>query len=401
MVDVVAVAVDGVAIVEIGTVDGGPEVGVGALVAGGEDTSVDLEHAARPPAARAPSASWINVRRSMRASRAIGWIGSFGGFRLDTATKCTAPGTIHPAAATSTAMNPTRWTALAVAAVVVLASCGDDDGSGATITDPIVSDTTALVTTVPAPVSLPTAFDPWVRMPAAGQTVAAAYVTLVNDSDSDIALLDVSSPVGLAELHETVADADGVMRMQHRPEGFVVPANGELVMAPGGAHVMLFDVDVLELATVGAAVLEFDFGPLGTLEVRAEVRGEMPPSNGSGHGDTGHGEMGDGETGHGDTDHGEGSMPGTDPDPADLDVNALHDLDDELHMGVYEPERQREFVARFRAALMASDLGEQHDLDPLLAALDELDAALDAGDVERAAAAAFLSHDLAHAFIPH
>jgi copper(I)-binding protein len=223
-------------------------------------------------------------------------------------------------------------------------------------------------------------------MPVAGQTVAAAYVTFVNTSDSDIALLDVGSAVADAELHETVTDADGVMRMQPRPQGFVVPADGELVLQPGGAHVMLVGVDVLDLATSGTVELTFDFGPLGLLTVDAEVRGELPDGGGAGP---------TGGMDHDGMDHDAMYRVG------DLDLGALHDLDDELHVGVFEPERQREFVAGFRAALLAADVPEGFDTDGLVAVLDELDAALTAGDVPGAAALAFRAHALAHDLVPH
>jgi periplasmic copper chaperone A len=268
-----------------------------------------------------------------------------------------------------------------VAVTLVGVGCGS--GGETVPVDTVVAPTVVATTVLPAiePVALPTAFDPWVRMPAVGQTVAAAYVTLVNTSDSDIALLGVSSPVATAELHETVTDAEGVMRMQPRPQGFVVPASGELVFAPGGAHVMLADVDVLSLVTAQQVEMTFDFGALGLVTVLAEVRGELPSVEPvAGHEHDGHDEH------HG----GDG-----------VDAWKIHDLDDELHLGVYEPERQRAFVARFRAALLGADLPDGFDRDGLVAVLDDLDAALAAGDVAAAAALAFRAHDLAHDVMPH
>jgi periplasmic copper chaperone A len=305
-----------------------------------------------------------------------------------------------------------RTTLLPAVVVLVVVSTvsgcgGDDDGASvdtsAATTGPVASEPSSI-----EPVALPVAFDPWVRMPAVGQTVAAAYVTFVNTSDSDIALLDVSSPVATAELHETVTDDEGVMRMQPRPQGFVVPASGELVFAPGGAHVMLFDVDVLALATAQELELSFDFGALGLVTVMAEVRGELPdvePDNGE-RGDGTHGD--DGGVHDHDGHHSDGQdHDGHDHDGHDagdgLDAYAwkVHELDDELHVGVYEPERQRAFVAGFRAALLGAEVPAGFDRDGLVAVLDELDAALEAGDVKAAAALAFRAHDLAHDLIPH
>jgi periplasmic copper chaperone A len=311
-----------------------------------------------------------------------------------------------------------RHTTLLPAVVVLVvvstvSGCGGDDDAASADTSAATSGPVASEPSSIEPVALPVAFDPWVRMPAVGQTVAAAYVTFVNTSDSDIALLDVSSPVAEAELHETVTDDEGVMRMQPRPQGFVVPASGELVFAPGGAHVMLFDVDVLALATAQEVELSFDFGPLGLVTVMAEVRGELPalePDDGN-RGGMNHGDGGEAHD-HGGHHHDGHDHDGHDHDGHDhdghgtadgLDAYAwkVHELDDELHVGVYEPERQRKFVAGFRAALLGAEVPAGFDRDGLVAVLDELDAALEAGDVKAAAALAFRAHDLAHDLIPH
>ena len=81
------------------------------------------------------------------------------------------------------------------------------------------------------------AVDGWSR--ATGQANAAAYVTIENKGGAD-RLIGVRSNVGEARLHESTLE-DGVMRM--RPvepgQGLSVPSNGKLVLAPGGAHVMI------------------------------------------------------------------------------------------------------------------------------------------------------------------
>jgi len=79
--------------------------------------------------------------------------------------------------------------------------------------------------------------DGWAR--ETGGPMAAAYVTVENQGGAD-QLTSVRSSIGTATLHES-SMAGGVMRM--RPidprEGLVVPSNGKLVLAPGGAHVMI------------------------------------------------------------------------------------------------------------------------------------------------------------------
>jgi copper(I)-binding protein len=75
---------------------------------------------------------------------------------------------------------------------------------------------------------------------ATGQAdTAAVYVTIENKGGAD-QLVGVRSSIGKATLHESAMEGD-VMRM--RPidpgQGLSVPSNGKLVLAPGGAHVMI------------------------------------------------------------------------------------------------------------------------------------------------------------------
>lgn len=305
-----------------------------------------------------------------------------------------------------------RWKASVVvaAALVFAAGCGadDDDAADAPATTPPPA--TEPVGGTEADAELPVAHDAWVRMPASGQTVAAGYVTFVNGGDTDLQLAAVRSDLADAELHETVADDAGVMRMQERTEGFVVPANGELVLAPGGAHVMLLGVDPLDLAVLDEVELVFEFVDVGELTVTAELRRDTAMSGNGDDDETDHDANHD--TNH-DTDHDAGH--GTDEmdhgdmtdvtEMTELDADALHALDDELHAGVLEPERQRTLVAESIAALDAmADAGEVPDgVDAvrLRAALGELDAALESGDLEAATTLAFEVHDLTHALVPH
>jgi copper(I)-binding protein len=83
-----------------------------------------------------------------------------------------------------------------------------------------------------------TAHDAWARE-TGNSDMAAAYLTVDNKGGAD-RLTGVRSSAGEATLHETSMD-NGVMRM--RPidpkQGLSVPTNGKLLLAPGGAHVMI------------------------------------------------------------------------------------------------------------------------------------------------------------------
>lgn len=93
------------------------------------------------------------------------------------------------------------------------------------------------------------------------------FGTLRNQSDSDLLLVGVSSAVSeQAELHETVPGPAGSASMQKREGGFTIPADGTLVLEPGGDHIML--MGLREPITTGQQVrvtLEFEDG--GTTEI--------------------------------------------------------------------------------------------------------------------------------------
>lgn len=81
--------------------------------------------------------------------------------------------------------------------------------------------------------------DAWIRAPAPGQKVAAAYLELT--SRGNTALVAVASPAAAAvELHNTTMER-GVMKM--RPVRRIeLPAGKAVKFAPGGLHLMLVDL---------------------------------------------------------------------------------------------------------------------------------------------------------------
>jgi copper(I)-binding protein len=116
----------------------------------------------------------------------------------------------------------------------------------------------------------------WVRLPAVAGRPGAAYFTVHGGAQADT-LLGVSTPAALrAELHETM-DQAGVKSMQPARD-LPVPAKGVLAFAPGGRHVMLFDLGPgVKPGTRVPLALAFAGGK--TLEVQAQVvgAGDPPP----------------------------------------------------------------------------------------------------------------------------
>jgi len=78
---------------------------------------------------------------------------------------------------------------------------------------------------------------PWTRATAPGAP-AAGYMTILNRTGKADNLLDVSGSFAKrVELHQSLS-VDGVMKMVHQREGVRIPAGGELVLKPGGYHLM-------------------------------------------------------------------------------------------------------------------------------------------------------------------
>jgi periplasmic copper chaperone A len=74
-----------------------------------------------------------------------------------------------------------------------------------------------------------------------GQANAAGYATFKNNGMDNCELVGASTPVAeRMELH-TVTENNGMMKMQQVQE-FMIPANGELLLAPGGNHLMLMQL---------------------------------------------------------------------------------------------------------------------------------------------------------------
>jgi hypothetical protein len=99
---------------------------------------------------------------------------------------------------------------------------------------------------------------------------SAAYMTLVNESDTPDALIRASTDAAeTVELH-TVVMEDGVMMM--RPVSQIdLPASGEAELRPGGLHVMLLGItdDLEEGETVD---LTLTFENAGEMNISAPVR---------------------------------------------------------------------------------------------------------------------------------
>lgn len=102
---------------------------------------------------------------------------------------------------------------------------------------PIIS---LLLTLLPALVAAGelTISDAWIRAAPPGASMLAGYARLRNAGDGDVRLVSVSSErFNLVEIHRTV-EIDGMARMRE-VDAVDLPAGGEVLLAPGGLHLML------------------------------------------------------------------------------------------------------------------------------------------------------------------
>lgn len=100
----------------------------------------------------------------------------------------------------------------------------------------------------------------------------AFYMQIAGGGEDDTLVEAKSDACGMVELHET-SMSDGVMSMQHLPEGIPVPAGATVSLEPGGLHVMCMNVvDPFEEGDMVDVDLVFESG--SEMTVTAEIRVE-------------------------------------------------------------------------------------------------------------------------------
>ncbi|MET0546373.1 MAG: copper chaperone PCu(A)C [Caulobacterales bacterium] len=160
---------------------------------------------------------------------------------------------------------------------VALAACGEKTPPAAPSPDMAGMDMSA-----PAPAVSATGVqfgdftisDAWAPVTPAGGRVAAGYLTIKNNGQSEDTLTGFSSPRAKAvELHEMLEE-NGMMKMQEKSQLLLRPGE-EVALAPGGLHLMLIEpqlpfVDGQELP------LTLTFAHAGKAEIKLLVRPRLP-----------------------------------------------------------------------------------------------------------------------------
>lgn len=135
-----------------------------------------------------------------------------------------------------------RWLASGLVILMVAAACGGGDDAGPAISN--------------ARIGQPTGPN------------AALYLTATGYGEDDT-LISVETRVSPnTEIHETMMGDDGTMSMQP-VASLELPASGDLVLEPGGYHIMLIDVERLEVGDIVDVILTWE--KAGNHTIEAEV----------------------------------------------------------------------------------------------------------------------------------
>jgi copper(I)-binding protein len=113
-------------------------------------------------------------------------------------------------------------------------------------------------------------YNAWAR-PADAGSQTAAYLTITNGQLKDDTLVGASSPVATsAGVHQTTTDASGMTGMQEAGS-VMIRAGQDLVLQPGGYHVMLMGL-TKALAVGDTFPLTLTFEQTGPVTVTVEVK---------------------------------------------------------------------------------------------------------------------------------
>ncbi|MBZ8117109.1 copper chaperone PCu(A)C [Roseovarius sp. LXJ103] len=130
--------------------------------------------------------------------------------------------------------------------------------------------------------------DAYARSASPGAVTGAAFMHVMNTGAEEDRLIAAASPAAeKVELHTHEEDANGVMRMIHVEEGFVLPAGETLMLERGGKHVMLMGLTG-PLAQDDMVEITLTFEQAGEIKIEVPVdlerQGGHSMDHGSDHG---------------------------------------------------------------------------------------------------------------------
>lgn len=113
--------------------------------------------------------------------------------------------------------------------------------------------------------------DAYARTSMKGAKSGGAFMQIVNTGSEDDRLIGVSSDIAKkVELHTNIAGDNGVMRMVHVEDGFVIPAGETHIFKRGGDHVMFMGL-TQDMVQGGTVPVTLTFEKAGDVKVDVEV----------------------------------------------------------------------------------------------------------------------------------
>ena len=127
---------------------------------------------------------------------------------------------------------------------------------------------------------------PWSRATPSGAKIAGAYLTIENKGTAPDRLVGGTGDVaGRVEIHEMAMD-NGVMKMRPLEQGLAIEPGKTVKLAPGGYHLMLFDLkSQFKQGDKVPVTLQFEKAGKVTLSLDVQGVGAQAPAGGdhSGH----------------------------------------------------------------------------------------------------------------------
>ena len=113
---------------------------------------------------------------------------------------------------------------------------------------------------------------PWSRATPSGAKIAGAYLTIENKGAAPDRLIGGAGDVaGKVEIHEMATD-NGVMKMRPLDKGLAIEPGKTVKLAPGGYHLMLFDLK-RQLKQGDKVPVTLEFEKAGKVALSLDVQG--------------------------------------------------------------------------------------------------------------------------------
>ncbi|WP_026972887.1 copper chaperone PCu(A)C [Aliagarivorans marinus] len=111
---------------------------------------------------------------------------------------------------------------------------------------------------------------PYVRATPPGVTTSAAFMHIKNDAASSLSLVSATTQqASKVELHTMVQEGD--IMMMRQVDAIDLPGNGEVMLKPGGLHVMLFGLEK-PLVEGDSLKLELQFSDGSSQQISAPIK---------------------------------------------------------------------------------------------------------------------------------